>query len=125
MVEVSHFFGYKVTCEGLKRCFFQEDNEEMSVLEQLRRKRLSVRKIVEEMNYTFNKTAFLSLFANVPLIVFIVYALYLHGHERIFTLAMGIIAIIISLLQVGIVCVSAAWINQWVSAPPPHLGNKR
>lgn len=87
-------------------------------MEELRRRRLLARKIVQEMDSTFKIVAFLSLFANVPLIVFIVYALVLHGPKSEFLLVIGVIVTLLALAQVGFVVVAAAWINKWVSSYP-------
>ncbi|OWA55414.1 hypothetical protein BV898_19800 [Hypsibius exemplaris] len=50
-----------------------EEKEEVSVLEQLRRRRLECRDIVGAVDGAFEETAFFFIFANVPLIVFISY----------------------------------------------------
>ncbi|XP_055329677.1 uncharacterized protein LOC129582235 [Paramacrobiotus metropolitanus] len=95
----------------------REHDEEISVLEQLRRRRLECRNMVEAMDKTFEHTAFLSIFANVPLIVFIAYAIMVHPHANIFVHGLCVIALLLSLFQVFAVSIGAAWINKWADAP--------
>ncbi|OQV14597.1 hypothetical protein BV898_11216 [Hypsibius exemplaris] len=92
----------------------KEEKEEVSVLEQLRRRRLECRDIVGAVDGAFEETAFFFIFANVPLIVFISYGLVSYGTQSEFRKAMGVIALLGSLLQVLVVTIVAAWVHEWI-----------
>jgi hypothetical protein len=85
------------------------------VLEQVRRRRLECRDIVEAVDGAFEEIAFFSLFANVPLIVFMAFGLISYHGQSDFKKAMGVLAIAASFIQVMVVAIAAAWIHEWVN----------
>ncbi|GAV00068.1 hypothetical protein RvY_10970-1 [Ramazzottius varieornatus] len=93
--------------------YFEED-EEVSVLEQMRRRRLECREIVEAADGTFEENAFCSVFANVPLIVFIAYGLVSYTEQTEFKKAMGVTALLGALIQVLVITIAATWVHEYV-----------
>ena len=92
----------------------QDGDEQVSVIEQLRRRRLECRDIVDAANGTFDEMAFFSLFANVPLLVVIAYGMVSFNHQNDFKNAIEIIALLGSLIQVLVITVAAAWVHEYV-----------
>ncbi|GAV00067.1 hypothetical protein RvY_10970-2 [Ramazzottius varieornatus] len=92
----------------------QEEDEEVSVLEQMRRRRLECREIVEAADGTFEENAFCSVFANVPLIVFIAYGLVSYTEQTEFKKAMGVTALLGALIQVLVITIAATWVHEYV-----------
>lgn len=92
----------------------KEGKEEMSVLEQVRRRRLECRDIVDAANKTFQEIAFVSLFANVPLMVAIAYGMVTFSEKSEFEEAIAMIALLGSLIQVLVVTIAAAWVHEYV-----------